>query len=262
VLLENRNAVVYGAAGTVGGAVARAFAREGAAVYLAGRTRASLDAVADRIRADGGIAEAEAVDALDEEAVDRYVDGIAERAGGIDVSFNAVRHGDVHGIPLMDMRLDDFAGPIVDAIRAQFLTSRAAARHMVPRRSGVIMAITAMTARAVIPEVGGTGISFDAIESQSRQWAAELGPHGVRVVWFQTTGIEEAIAHIEQFPAYGTGAPMTRDELLTWLRRATMLDRLTTLDDVANAAVFLASDHAAAITAASLNVTAGGVPGR
>jgi len=266
VLLENRTAVIYGAAGAVGAATARAFAREGAHVFLAGRTRASLDEVVARIDADGapGRAEADELDATDEEAVDRHAESVAERAanGAIDVSFNAIGHGDVHGLPLLEMPYEDFARPVVTALRSQFLTTRAAARQMVPRRSGVIMAVTATTARHMIPEVGGTGVTFDAIESQCRQWAAELGPHGVRVAWIQTTGLDDAIAHIDAFPAYGTGAPMTRKQLFEWLERATLLRRLTTTEDVANAAVFLASEHGALITGASLNITAGGAPGR
>jgi len=154
--------VIYGAGGAVGGAVARAFAREGARVFLTGRERAPLDAVVDLIRTDGGdaLAEAETLDALDEEAVDRHAGAVAERAGGIDISFNTIGHGDVHGAPLLDMAYEDFARPVETALRAQFLTSRAAARHMVARGSGVIMAITATTARAVIPEVGGTGVAL------------------------------------------------------------------------------------------------------
>src|SRR5438046_6579779 len=125
MLLENKNAVIYGAGGSVGSAVARAFAREGARVFLAGRVVASLDRVADEILAAGGAAETARVDALDESAVDAHADAVAERAGGIDVSFNATSHGDVHGIPLAEMAVEDFAGPLTDAGRAQFLTARA-----------------------------------------------------------------------------------------------------------------------------------------
>jgi 3-oxoacyl-[acyl-carrier protein] reductase len=95
VLLDDKTAVIYGAGGSIGGAVARAFAREGARVFLAGRTRGKLDAVADEIRSDGGSAVADVVDALDEQAVDTYVDSVAERAGRIDVSFNLISFGDV-----------------------------------------------------------------------------------------------------------------------------------------------------------------------
>jgi 3-oxoacyl-[acyl-carrier protein] reductase len=261
VLLENKKAVIYGAGGSVGGAVARAFAREGAKVFLAGRTLATLDRVAEEISAAGGAVETAQVDALDEKAVDEHADAVAEEAGGIDVSFNAISHGDVHGPPLIEMSFDDFARPITTAVRAQFLTARAAARHMVKRGSGVILAITATTARLTIPNVGGTGVTFDAIESLCRQWASELGPHGIRVVWLRTTGLPEAL-HGEVFPDYGTGRPdgMTREELIAWLEGATMLRRLTSLAEVGNVAAFVASDQAGGMTATAVNLSSGSVP--
>jgi 3-oxoacyl-[acyl-carrier protein] reductase len=264
MLLEDKNAVVYGGAGSVGRAVARAFANEGARVFLAGRTLATLDEVAQELSGAAGAVETAQVDALDERAVDEHADAVAEKAGGIDVSFNAISHGDVQGVPLIDMSFEDFARPIEIAMRTQFLTTRAAARHMTRQGSGVIMAITATTARLAVPEVGGTGVTFDVIESQCRQWACELGRHGVRVVWVQTTGLPEALADIEVFPDYGTGSGngMTRTELIAWLRRQTQLNRLTSLAEVGNVAAFMASDHAGAMTATAANITCGQVPAR
>jgi 3-oxoacyl-[acyl-carrier protein] reductase len=264
MLLAHKNAVIYGGAGSVGRAVARAFAREGAKVFLAGRTLATLDEVAEEISSSGGAVETAQVDALDERAVDAHADAVAEQAGGIDVSFNAISHGDVHGAPLIDMSFEDFARPITTAMRSQFLTTKAAARHMTKQGSGVIMAITATTARLAIPEVGGTGVTFDAIESLCRQWACELGRHGVRVLWLQTTGLPEAIADTGGvLPGYGTGsASMTRAELLAWMQRSTQLNRLTSLDEVGNVAAFVASDHAGAMTAAAANITCGQAPTR
>ena len=264
MLLDDKVALIFGASGSVGRAVARAFAREGAAVFLAGRTQGPLEAVGQEIAAAGGRAETTPVDVLDEAAVDQLADDVAERAGHIDVSFNAVSHGDVHGAPLVEMPYDDFARPITTAMRAQFLTTRAAARHMIGRGSGVIMGITATTARMVIPQVGGTGVTFDAIESQCRQWAAELGPHGIRVVWLHTTGLPEALADIPVFPDYGTrgGQGLTREELIDWLQGKTMLDRMTSLADVANVAAFVASDQASAMTATAVNITCGAAPSR
>ncbi|MGH2657383.1 MAG: SDR family oxidoreductase [Actinomycetota bacterium] len=125
----------------------------------------------------------------------------------------------------------------------------------------MIMAITASTSHQTLPEVGGTAVAFDAIESQCRQWATELGPHGVRVLWLQTTGLPEALADVDLFPGYGTGAPMTRAELIEWTRGKTMLKRLTTLDELGNAAAFAASDRAGAMTACAVNLTCGAVPG-
>ncbi len=261
MLLENKNAVVYGA-GPIGAAVARAFAREGARVFLAGRTQARLKEVADDISAAGGAAEAAVVDCLDGGAVDEHIDAVARKVGGIHVSFTAIGHGDVHGVPLVEIPYEDFARPITTAMKSQFLTATAAARHMVEQGSGVILAITATTARLANLNVGGTGVTFDAIESLCRQLAVELGPRGVRVAWLQTTGIPEAFKETgEPVPDYGQGN-LTPQEHVAWITGQTMLGRLTTLADVANAAAYLASDRAGAITASSMNLTAGAVATR
>jgi 3-oxoacyl-[acyl-carrier protein] reductase len=260
MLLEDKNAVIYGAGGFVGSAVARAFAREGARVFLVGRTLASLDEVAADISAAGGEAETARVDALDEEAVDAHADSVAERVGGIDVSLNAIGHGDVHGPPLIEMSFEDFARPVMTATRSHFLTARASARHMIKRQSGVILAITATTGKLAIPNVGGTGVTFDAIEAHCRQWASELGVHGIRVVCLRTTGIPEAL-HSEVFPDYGTGSgTMTRQQLVAWMQNMTMLNRLTSLAEVGNMAAFIASDRASAMTACVANMTCGSLP--
>lgn len=139
MLLEDRNAVIYGGGGPIGGAVARAFAREGARVFLAGRTPATLEAVAEQIRLAGGAAETAEVDALDEGAVDEHAAAVAADAGGIDISFNLIAHPYTDGVPLAEMAVDDFMAPIETAARTTFLTARAAARHMIPRRPGVIL---------------------------------------------------------------------------------------------------------------------------
>jgi 3-oxoacyl-[acyl-carrier protein] reductase len=116
VLLEGKNAVIYGGGGTIGGAVAHAFAREGAKVFLAGRTLEKLEAVAAGIRAAGGAAEMAVVDALDERSVDEH----AGEIGRIDISFNLISLGDVQGTPLIEMTLDDFIAPVVNAVRSTF----------------------------------------------------------------------------------------------------------------------------------------------
>lgn len=263
MLLENKVAVVYGAGGIVGRAVAGAFAREGARIFLAGRTGPSLERVAGEISSIGRPAELAVVDALDEQAVEEHFASVVGTAGVVDICFNAISHGDVHGSPLLTMPLDDFLRPIMTATRTQFLTTRAAARHMAQRRSGVILAITATTSRQSIPEVGGTGVAFDAIESQCRQWAAELGPRGVRVVWLLTTGLPEALHGGDgPQPAYGTGAPMTRDEHEKWMRDKTLLGGLTTLAELGTAAAWIASDAARGMTGVAINLTYGAVPTR
>jgi 3-oxoacyl-[acyl-carrier protein] reductase len=258
MLLEDKIAIVYGGGGIIGGAVARAFAREGARVCLAGRTTATLDKVAHGIRTAGGEVETAQVDILDERSVDDHADALARRAGSIDVSFNAIGSGDVHGTPVLQMPFEEFALPIYNTIRSQFLIARAVARHMVAQGSGVILEITATTARQALPEVGPTGVRFDVIESLCRQLASELGPSGIRVMALRTSGIPEALHSAGPFPDYGTGSgPMTREEFLNWAKSKTMLKRLTVLSELANVAAFMASDQASAVTGSVVNVNCG-----
>jgi 3-oxoacyl-[acyl-carrier protein] reductase len=249
MLLQDKVAVVYGAGGAVGGAVARAFGAEGARVFLSGRTLGPVQAVAQEIAAVGGSAEAAQVDALDEAAIDRYTDQVAEQAGGIDVSLNAIGVHAVQGTPLTELALGDFAYPINTWTSSQFLTARAAARHMVTKRQGVILTLTASPARLAIPGAGGFGVACAAIEALTHTLAAELGPQGVRVVCLKPHRIADSGS---------TADPRSEEaEFRRWLEDMTLLKRLPTLDEVANTAVFLASDHASSITGSVANLTAG-----
>src|SRR5262245_7351660 len=196
MLLEDKNAVVYGAGGAIGGAVARAFAREGAMVFLAGRALRPVEALAQEIGAAGGAAEAASVDALDEQAVNEHAASVAERGGRIDISFNAISLGDVQGTRLLGMALSDFSRPIVSGTTTHLLTARAAARHMLERGSGVILTLTASAVRLPDPVMGpplmgGFGIACAAIESLTMNLAGELGPHGIRVVCLRAEGLPE-----------------------------------------------------------------------
>jgi len=250
MLLENRNAVIYGGGGSIGGAVARAFAREGARVFLAGRTEAKLQAVAEDVRTAGGHAETAVVDALDEEAVDRHADEIAANAGSIDISFNVITHPHTHGVPFHEMEADDFTAPVEVAARTTFITARAAARHMIPRRSGVILAFGGPGDRSgPLREyyLGGTQVAFDAIETIRRQFSVELGRHGIRFVTLASGGVPDT------FPGDFDGA----DEITKMIEDQTLLGRAATLEDVGNAAVFAASDWARTLTAAIVNVSCG-----
>lgn len=247
MVLTDKVAVVYGAGGPIGGAVARAFAREGALVILAGRTRAPLDAAVTEIRAAGGAAEAAQVDALDEAAVDAFVDGVADTAGRIDVSVNVISYGDVQK-PLLEISVDDFLRPIEAAMRTHFLTTRAAARHMMARGSGVILAFGG-SGPQTMPGLGGFKIALDALEGLRRQWACELGPHGIRVVTITTGGVPESV------PPDFAG----RDVIADSIRAATLLGRAATLADVGDVAAFLASDRARTITSSAVNISCGAI---
>ena len=249
MLLENRNAIVYGVGG-IGRAVARAFAREGATVHLAGRTVDRVEAAADEIRAAGGRAETARLDVLDEAAVDAHADAVAADAGSVDISFNLVSYGDVQGTPLAEMAVDDFMRPIVTATRSTFLTARAAARHMIEQRSGVILTFGGTGDPMQGYSIGGFQIALGAVDLLRQQLAAELGRHGIRVLTILTGGVPETIP--EDFEG--------RDALVDSLAAPTMLGRTATLDDIGNVAVFAASDLARTMTATALNTTCGAIP--
>lgn len=247
MLLENNVAVIYGAGGSIGGAVARAFAREGASVYLTGRTQATLDTVADEIRSNGGIANTAVVDALDEQAVNEFVDSVVNEAGQLDISFNLISVGDVQQ-PLTEISVDDFLQPITTTIRTQFLTTRAAARRMMPRGSGVILAFGG-SGPQTLSGLGGFKISLDALEGLRRQWAVELGSYGIRVVTLKTGGIPESIP--DDFEG--------KEAITAGLVEPTLLKRTATLADVGNVAAFVASDHARTITSTEVNISCGAI---
>ena len=107
MLLENKTAIVYGGGAAIGGAAARTFAREGARVHLTGRTPATLDAVAEEIRAAGGTADTARVEALDQPAVRQHADAVAARTGRIDIALNAIGNRHVQGTPFAELSLDD-----------------------------------------------------------------------------------------------------------------------------------------------------------
>jgi NAD(P)-dependent dehydrogenase (short-subunit alcohol dehydrogenase family) len=241
MLLTDKTAIVYGAAGAIGSAVARAYAREGATVFLAGRTHSTLDALARRITADGGAAEATVLDVLDGDAVEAHAARVARVAGGIDIAFNATSNDDLQGQALLEMAYDDFFRPVHKVVTGQFLISTAVARHMVAAGHGVILAMGG--GREAIPMLGGAHTAWTALTGLCRQLASELGPHGVRVAWLLSPG-----------------SPDPRDAAdVDELGAGTLLGRRPTLDDVANAATFLTSDWAGTMTATELNLTGGAV---
>ena len=256
--LKDKVAVIYGAGGAIGGAVARAFAAEGADVHLTGRTLVSLELLAEEIAAAGGTAHAAQVDALDEQAIDDHLAHVIAQAGRLDISFNAI------GLPVPEQRLplteldvEEFSRPIATYTRSYFLTARLAARHMVPNRSGVIMTVTATLSRTGVPFVGGGGPAMAAVEALTRGLSAELAPQGIRVVGLRPQGIPETPRIRESFERYAEASGMTWEQFHGSLASRTHAGRLSTLEDVANAAVFLASDGANGMTGTTVNLAMG-----
>lgn len=259
MMLTDKNAVIYGAGGGIGGAVARTFAEHGARVFLAGRTESSLNRVAADIRAAGGVAEVAQVDALNEAAVDDHARSVVAQAGSLDVSFNLISRGDIQGIPLAEMSVDAFTGAVINGLRSSFLTARAAARQMIQQGSGVILSLTSGSSRATSPMMGNTGPADAATETFLRYLAAEVGPSGVRVVGLHTAGVVETLTR-EGILAVNSDGP-DPETVVQMLSQMTMLRRAPRLAQVADVAAFLASDQASGITSTIVNVTCGLVAG-
>ena len=213
MLLDTKTAVVYGAGGAIGSAVARAYAREGAEVHLAGRNRAPLEEVAQGIRHDGGAAHVAEVDVLDRAAVARHANGVAA-AGGIDICFNATSNDDVQGTPLLAMPFEEFLRPVTKAVTAHFNIAVASGRHMTRRGRGVILVMAG--GREAIPRLGGSHVAWAALAGLCRQLAAEFGPYGVRVSWLLSPGSPGSDEHDQPQDGAGSGEAWPRR---AWPRR-------------------------------------------
>jgi NAD(P)-dependent dehydrogenase (short-subunit alcohol dehydrogenase family) len=258
MLLENKTAVIYGAGGAIGAAAARAFAREGACVYLTGRDRAKLEVVAADIASAGGRAETAAVDARDEEAVHEHLDTVVRGAGRVDISFNAVGPGPAPGRRLLtELSCDDFVRAIEFYARSTFVTATAAARQMSSQGSGVVLTLTALPGRMPSGSIGGAAPAWAAVEAFSRSLALEVGRAGVRVVCLRSHAIPETPVIQANFATAGPAAGITPAEFQARLVDRTLLGRLPTLGEVADTAAFLASDGAGAMTATVVNLSAG-----
>jgi len=256
-LLAGKVAVIYGAAGAIGGAVSRAFAREGAQLFLAGRTLERVAGVARELAETGALVEAALVDAMERDAVEKHLADVVRTAGQVDISFNLIGLGGEQGRLLTAMTLEAFDLPISNAMRTHFITATAAARHMEGRGSGVILALTAQVARKPYVASGGFGVACAAIEGLSRQLAIELGPKGIRVVTLRSSGSPDTPGVAAAVAEHARAAGVTREVFEARIAEKTMLKRMPKMAEIANAAVLAASDRASALTAAVINVTCG-----
>ena len=202
------------------------------------------------------------VDALDEKAIRHHLDDVSRNFGNIDISFNAIGlpQTDIQGIPLIDLPTDNFVLPVSTYVKSHFLTARNAARYMTNQKSGVIITLTATPSRIAAPLVGGMAPAWAAIESLTRSLAAELGSAGVRVVCLRADGMPETNTITEVFGLHAKGAGMpSNKEFQNLMESMTLLKRLPKLSEVANVAVFVASDLANAMTGAVMNVSCGSI---
>ncbi|MFE9988396.1 SDR family NAD(P)-dependent oxidoreductase [Streptomyces sp. NPDC005381] len=263
LLLADKNAVIHGGGGAIGGAVARVFAREGARVFIAGRTQGKLDTVARDIAAAGGRVETAQVDVFDEAAVAKHAESVAATAGGIDIALDAVSVLHDQGTLLADLSVEEFMRPVDGFLRALFITSKAVARHMGGERPGVILTLSEPGSKLAAGGILGHSVSAAGKEAFSRVLAAELAPHNIRVVCIRPHAVVDAPAAgsytKDLFKPTAAAAGQSVQELLDdgGMAQGTLLKRLPTLSEIAETAAFLASDRAGAMTGTVANLSAG-----
>jgi NAD(P)-dependent dehydrogenase (short-subunit alcohol dehydrogenase family) len=258
--LQDKRAVVFGAGGSIGAAVAKELSREGAEVFLAGRTATSVELVQKHIIDSGGRAHAEVVDALDALAVDDYLKAVAYQAGGIDIEFNATGPRVVeysNGTPALDLPVDQFMTPVDTVLRSQFVTASGAARHMVKQGSGVIIFLTGSPAKPHGPGTSGIGAAFGAVENLTRTLAIELGQAGIRVVCMRTAANPDSRTIRDTVDAMAKIMDITPEQAAAAIADGRLLNASPDTTDTARAVAFLASDRARMMTGAVLNASSG-----
>ena len=259
-LLLGKHAVVFGAGGSIGASVAKEFAAEGAEVFLSGRTKSNVEEVTKQITAAGGRAHAAVLDALDDDAVNEYVDNIVRLTGTIDVVFNAVgplanEYG--NGKHAVDLAIEEFMVPLTTLVRSNFITARAAARHMVKQHSGVIIFVTGSPARGHVEGGTAIGAAFGAIETFMENLAFEVSPAGVRVVCLRTTANTDSRAIQQTMEALAGKMNVTKDQMIARIASLNFLKVPASISDTAKAAAFIACERARMMTGTVVNSTAG-----
>jgi len=262
-VLQDKNAVIFGAGGSIGAAVSKEFAVEGARVFLAGQTKASLEAVAREISASGGEAWTATVDVRDDPGVNRYIDGIVTQVGRIDIVLDAsgpLARDYGNGKSAADLSVEEFMVPLETMVRSRFITARASARHMIEQHSGVIIFVTGSPARGHVPGVTAIGAAFGAIENLTENLAFEASPFGVRVVCLRTLANTDSRSIRDTMEFLADRLKINKDQAIAQIAQSSLLKVSATVDDTANAAVLIASDRARLLTGTVVNATAGAAP--
>jgi 3-oxoacyl-[acyl-carrier protein] reductase len=259
-LLQGKHAVVFGAGGSIGAAVAKAFAGEGAEVFLAGRTKSKVEQVASQIVAADGRSHAAAIDTLDESAVNQYIDGIVSQVGKIDIVIDltgpaAREYG--NGKNALDLPVAEFLVPLQAMMKSRFITARSAARHMVKQSTGVIIFVTGSPARPHVPGATAIGAAFAAMENLTANLAFEISPSGVRVVCVRTVANVDSRSIQDTAEIAAGQLHITKEQVLEKIAQANFLKVAATVQDTANAAVLIASDRARMLTGTVVNASAG-----
>lgn len=256
--LNNKTAIIYGTGG-IGSAVAKAYASAGAKIFLAGRNDDVLTHLHQEISDNGGWINIAQVDLLDQKAIQTHFEKVVAEAGHVDISFNTfgLPQTGIQGTALIDLSVDVFLRPIEQYLRSQFLTTQVALKQMVKQNSGVIIIHTPDGGRESQPFIGGMPSTWSALEALNRSISVEYGKAGIRSVCLLTTAIPETPLIDEVFDIHGRSHGTSYEDFTNVMNGMTHRNRLTSLEELTNAAIFIGSDDSTAISGTILNLTAG-----
>ena len=255
-ILQGKRAVVFGAGSSIGAAVAREFAAEGAEVYLSGRNKPNVEEVKRAIEGAGGKVHTSIVDALDDKAVGKYLEEVVAKAGRVDIEFNTVGplasdYGS--GKQAVDLTIDEYMVALSTIAKSRIITARNAARQMIKQGSGVIIGITGSPARGHVAGATSIGTTFGAIETFLENLAFELGPKGVRVVCLRITANADSTA----IRATARALNVPEEQWTSGLANMNFLKTPMKVSDTAKAAALIASDRFRMLTGTVVNCSAG-----
>ena len=246
--LNGKVAVITGGSSGIGAGITKAFAAEGAIACILTRNATEARALVTDIRADGQRADSFPVELTDTAAVERCIQDIALRYGGIDIIVNNAGGNDAIGLR---HSADQFRASLENNVVHYFTVAHFALGHLIASK-GSIINIGSKTAVTGQGGTSGYAASKGAIHALTREWALDLTRHGIRV---NCVIPAEVITPLyEQWLAQAPDPIQARAQLN---RSIPMGRRTTTVDEIANAVVFLASDRSSHTTGQLLFVDGG-----
>jgi NAD(P)-dependent dehydrogenase (short-subunit alcohol dehydrogenase family) len=254
--LQNRVAVVTGGGSGIGAAICRAFGREGALVAVTDLNRAAAEQVTASIRAGGSQALAWEVDVADRPAVEKVAAEVEQRLGALEIWVNNA--GISRIVPFLDCTDELWQLTLQVNLTGAFIGCQTAIGHMLPRQRGVILNMSSQSGKVGSSHYAAYCASKFGLIGLTQSLALEFAGEGIRVNALCPGAVSTPLWD-QQLAAYASKRKIKPEEVYPYLERKIPLGRWCTPEEVAQVAVFVASDEAAYLTGQAINITGGAV---